>query len=397
MKVYARGACHQYIRAILHLRLHVKLIFTMNIGIFTIHDIRRHGGLESYIRMLLDGGAKENNKFLLNGSEPCNEVNITSLWQRRRTCLLPLMTRKSLRVLARYAAQIQGARWAQNATKNSDIVHFVGVGWDLVGFPLVKAVKKNGAKITCWPAVHPKTWGDSQLDIDLYKQMDAVFAQSDFEREHLIKLGVSPAKIVRSGCASPSKATGSRLRFIKNHGIEDKKIVLFIGRKSIEKGYHALRIAIRDLIEQGHNVVLVSVGGDVGAPYPRLLPEHEIDLLEADESQKQDALAACDVFVLPSEAESFGIVYVEAWTYAKPVVCGTASASRELISRHQAGIVTDGTPKEIADSLKMIFNDPGKCKLMGACGYKAFESQYTAKSVIQNHLKVWERLAHSGC
>jgi glycosyltransferase involved in cell wall biosynthesis len=368
----------------------------MNIGIFTIHDIRKHGGLESYIRMLLDGEAKERNEILLNGREPSNEANVTSLWQRRRTCLLPFMTRRSLRIFARLAAQILGERWAQNATKNCDIVHFVGVGWDLAGFPLVKAVKRKGAKITCWPAVHPKTWGDSHLDIDLYKQMDAVFAASDFEREHLIELGVSPAKIVRSGCALLSKATGSRIRFRKDHGIEDQKIVLFIGRKSIGKGYHALRIAIRDLIEQGHNVVLVSVGCDVGAPYPRLLPEHEIDLMEADESQKQDALAACDVFVLPSEAESFGLVYVEAWTYAKPVVCGTAPASRELILRHEAGIATDGTPKEIADSLKMMFNDPGKCKLMGECGYKAFESQYTAKSVIQNHLKVWHRLTHSG-
>ena len=67
------------------------------------------------------------------------------------------------------------------------------------------------------------------------------------------------------------------------------------------------------------------------------------DIGLASERTKADALAACDVFCLPSSHESFGIAYVEAWSYGKPVICGTAPACRELVDNGKSGLWADQT------------------------------------------------------
>jgi len=50
-----------------------------------------------------------------------------------------------------------------------------------------------------------------------------------------------------------------------------------------------------------------------GGGFFRLLPY-------AADTVKRDALAAADLFVMPSRTDSFGIVYLEAWCYGVPVI-----------------------------------------------------------------------------
>jgi glycosyltransferase involved in cell wall biosynthesis len=230
------------------------------------------------------------------------------------------------------------------------------------------------------------------LDVDLYQTMDAIFVQSDFEADHLAKAGVSRSRLVRCGCAPSSEPTGDGNRFRRSHNLLDTKIVLFVGRKSRGKGYHALRSAIANLASRGHNLILVSIGRDAESPYPSLPPENDLDLGAVGESIKQDALAACDIFVLPSEAESFGIVYVEAWAYGKPVVCGTAPASRELVTRHRGGLVSDGSIDGIQDAIIKLLDAPDDGRLMGQAGCEAVAAEYTSEKLVRRHLQTWDRL-----
>ena len=292
----------------------------LTLGIFSLLDPGKQGGLEVYMRRLAEGISAPDRQVFWNNPRTILERP----WGKRVRRLLPLMTRKRLRIVARWISERQGANWAKEVVQMLDVVHFVGTGWDLAGFPLFQAAKRAGVVMTCWPAVHPGSWGDATLDIDFYKLVDAVFVQSDFEAKHLMTFGVSSEKLVRCGCAPSAAPTGMGLRFRERYNLQGKKIVLFIGRKSYGKGYHALRTAMADLVERDTSIVLVSIGRDLEAPYPLLPATNDIDLGAVDEATKQDALAACDVFVLPSEAESFGIVYIEAWAYGKPVVCGTA-------------------------------------------------------------------------
>lgn len=362
-----------------------------NVGIFSLIGPDQHGGLESYIRMLTKELTRNTYCVSWNGGSPVETVSLAEAWRPRVSRLLPIMTRPQVRFLSRSVAQWQGLTWCKNAVKNCDIVHFVGTGWDLVGFPLIRAAHDQQKKVTCWPAVHPREWGDAPLDIDLYQKMDTVFVQSDYEGEHLRELGVPESVLFRCGCAATDDYPGDADRFRQKYDLANRKLVLFIGRKSHAKGYHSLRDAIAALNRRGMLVTLVSIGRGLEPPSSPLPGEIELDLGAADDATKHDALAACNVFALPSKAESFGIVYVEAWAYGKPVICGAAPASRELVKRHSGGITTDGTAGEVSQAIANLLSSPGEAEAYGRSGLKAVCAEYTAKRVFQRHLDVWNQ------
>jgi glycosyltransferase involved in cell wall biosynthesis len=184
---------------------------------------------------------------------------------------------------------------------------------------------------------------------------------------------------------------GSRLRGRLEIG--SRPSVLFLGRRDEGKGYTTLLQAWKRVIEVVSTAVLLlagpgsleysSLGGDIPNDSVR-------DLGTPDEQEKADALAACDVFCLPSAHESFGIVYVEAWSYGKPVICGTAPACRELVQDNKTGLWADQNPQSLAGKIISLLKNPSAAQRMGACGRAFQQANFTQASMLQTHLAAWK-------
>ena len=274
----------------------------------------------------------------------------------------------------------------------ANVIHYIGNGWELLGFTALAEARKRGAAFTILPAVHPGAWGDSSLDVALYNQADSVFVLSEFERDYLIRLGVAPSQLQVTGLAPASDATGNAARFRQTHGLGDRPLILFVGRKDRGKGYHALREAMPRILEAVPDACLVAIGPDREPPYPDVPETALLDLGRAEEDEKADALAACNVFCLPSEQESFGIVYVEAWSYGKPVVGGDAPAVREMIHEGIDGYCVSQAPAEIASVLVRLLFDPAHARALGEAGYQRQQNNYTWEAVTQTHNSIFHKI-----
>lgn len=134
---------------------------------------------------------------------------------------------------------------------------------------------------------------------------------------------------------------------------------------------------------------LVAVGPDREPPYPAVPETALLDLGVASETDKADALAACDVFCLPSENEAFGIVYAEAWSYGKPVIGGPAPAVRELITEGVNGYCVAQDEDAIAAALIRLLNDPALRERLGTEGYRVQQEHFTWPSVTEKHRSVF--------
>ena len=280
--------------------------------------------------------------------------------------------------------------------ENVDVVHFVGTGWELIGFAALAEARRRGAAFTVLPAVHPEEWGDSLLDKTLYNQADAVLTLSNYEKQHLIRLGVDATRLHTIGLGPATKGTGDGVRFRARHGLGTRPLVLFLGRKDRGKGYHPLRQAMADVVAEVHDACLITIGPDIEPPYPSLPDGALLDLGKADETEKEDALAACNVFCLPSKSESFGIVNIEAWSYGKPVIGGPAPAVRELITEGVNGFCVAQDPAEIAAILIRLLSNPTLCVRLGNAGKVNQQSHFTWDVVTKTHLTVFQQAIATG-
>ena len=271
-------------------------------------------------------------------------------------------------------------------------IHFIGTGLELLSFTALREARRRGIGFSVLPAVHPKQWGDSECDVALYQQSDAVFCLSDYEQEHLLKQGVPQGCLVRCGLGPATNAVGNAARFRKKHSLGSRPLLLFIGRKDEGKGYPALRAALPHLVEAVPKVCLVEIGPEKGVAVTPAPTGSVLDLHIASEQEKADALAACDVFCMPSAGDSFGIVYAEAWSYRKPVIGGMAPAVRELITDNVNGFCTNQNPAEIAHIAARLLRDPALRERLGNAGYALQQSQYTWEAVTARHLAVWRAI-----
>jgi glycosyltransferase involved in cell wall biosynthesis len=182
-------------------------------------------------------------------------------------------------------------------------------------------------------------------------------------------------------------------------------MVLFLGRKTKEKGVERLLKAWPMVLEKFPEATLVFAGpksvdfenlkseklnaesGNLPATshsLPATAPKARVlNLDDLPEEDKQDALAACDLLCVPSEGESFGMVYFEAWAYGKPVVGLDLPVLRETIAANEAGIIVSMGPDELADAV---------CKLLGHSQLRQ-EMGQNGRKVVRHHY--WEEAASS--
>lgn len=283
--------------------------------------------------------------------------------------------------------------------KGVQVIHFVGAGWELLGFSALQVARQRRAVFTVTPFVHPHQWGDSPLDIRFYNRADAVFVCSKVENACLIEKGVSPCQLRLTAMAPSDILRADAQRFRVRHGLGQRPLILFLGRKQRYKGYHVLRQAMEEVITAVPDVCLVAAGPDVEPPYPSVRDGHFLDLGEltpsaADAQHKNDALAACDVFCMPSTAEAFGLVYVEAWHFGKPVIGGMAPALQELIIEGVNGYRVEQNEEKVAHRLIQLLQNEALRQRIGEEGRRIQQEKYTWEAVLNRHLQVWEDVRH---
>ena len=268
------------------------------------------------------------------------------------------------------------------------VVHFVGTGWDFTGFAMAEFARRKRARFTIWPAVHPGLWGDDVIDLRLYRQADAVFCQSEAERWLLVERGIDPGRLVLCGLPPMCLPTGDGARLRGQLGIGTRPAALFLGRRSSEKGYPVLLEAWKRVAAAVPDAVLLLAGPGCDEASP-IEGDSIRDLGVPDEATKADALAACDVFALPSAHESFGIVYGEAWSYGKPVLCGPAPASRELVHDGITGLWSEQTPESIAAAIIRLLGDRELRYTLGEAGRRFQLERLTWDITMNTHRKAW--------
>lgn len=117
----------------------------------------------------------------------------------------------------------------------------------------------------------------------------------------------------------------------------NQKLILFVGRLSLRKGFDMVIRSLPELLRQGLDVRYALIGiGEDGDYLSNLAHElcvsdrvHMLGHVPSDDLPRW--YNACDIFAMPNreihgDTEGFGMVFIEAASCGKPAIAGTAGA-----------------------------------------------------------------------
>ena len=168
----------------------------------------------------------------------------------------------------------------------------------------------------------------------------------------------------------------------KELGLQDKKIIISVGRLVHRKGQDNLIQAMPAVLKKIPNAHLLLVGE---GPYRK-----HLEKLVMKSSLEQNVtfagrimydslpsyLSAADLFAMPSrsrffglEVEGLGIVYLEASACGIPVVAGNSGGAPDAVLEGVTGLCVDGTNiEQITAAIVEICSDAERASHMGAAG-----------------------------
>jgi phosphatidyl-myo-inositol dimannoside synthase len=97
---------------------------------------------------------------------------------------------------------------------------------------------------------------------------------------------------------------------------------------------------------------------------------------------------AADIFVLPSGSEGFGLVFLEAMAYGKPVVAADVGGAPFVVRPKVNGcLVPYGSPAALGVCLEGLIKDPQASRQLGQNGRKLLEENFTFECYQRRFLK----------
>lgn len=112
-----------------------------------------------------------------------------------------------------------------------------------------------------------------------------------------------------------------------------------------------------------------------------------------DQEAIQDILPAGDVFILPSEHESFGLAALEAMSCGLPVVTSNIGGLREVIQHGETGFLHDPHDVEgMSKVIVMLFQDDERRRAIGLKARERAKNDFGKDKIVGQYLAHYESL-----
>jgi len=155
-------------------------------------------------------------------------------------------------------------------------------------------------------------------------------------------------------------------------------LILFIGRLVYQKGPDLLIEAVRKVCQHHWDArVIVAGDGDMRqflAERAKDLPVNFVGYIP--DSEYVRLLNACDLVVIPSRNEPFGLVLLEAWSAEKGVVASNVGGLSENIDAFVDGVKVEPEPDSLAWGIDSVMDDPENAIALGKRGRKKVDRMF---------------------
>ena len=178
--------------------------------------------------------------------------------------------------------------------------------------------------------------------------------------------------------------------FVKDSNLSGKRMILTVSRLIERKGHDMVLHAMQKVINRFPDLVYAIVGK---GPQEKKLKELTSSLnlknnvkffSDIQDNELPYFYKASDLFIMPTreledgDIEGFGIVYLEANSFGKPVIAGSAGGAVEAVVHNSTGLVVGPeNVNEIAQGIISLLTNKDRAYRMGDQGIRRVEDGFT--------------------
>lgn len=233
---------------------------------------------------------------------------------------------------------------------------------------------------------------NSSVKLQGLKNANLIISISNFTKEKIVKqipklknkIKLLPPTINSSLFYPKPKP----IYLIKRHNLKgNNKIILTVARlKRTEeyKGYYKILDVLPDIVKKIPEIKYILVGsGDDLENIQRYIEKKNLKKIVIltgyiPDNELPDYYNLCDIFIMPSKKEGFGIVFLEALACGKPVIAGNKDGSADVALGGDIGILID--PDNLEEIKKAIIS-----VLKGEVDKKLFNGKYLRERVLKEY------------
>ena len=246
---------------------------------------------------------------------------------------------------------------------NIEILHFHHRR-DMLLAVLVKAFFNKKLKLVYTRHMHMTRFKGDFYHRFLYKNINLIIAVSYLTEKQLIKFIPDEIRpnIITSyiGVKNPANISKDYKIKLKNRfGLKDEFVIGIFGRIEEAKGQHIVLRACEILRQNGYNTKVLVVGGCMDKNYLNSLKSKFINDIFVDfVDEPTDIMQICNVVVLASKNETFGLVLVEAMRCEVAVLGSNKGGPTEIIDDKKTGLLFKSFDSEdLANKLEILIKD----------------------------------------
>jgi len=195
----------------------------------------------------------------------------------------------------------------------------------------------------------------------------------------------------------------------ERYGLEGKRVILFVGRVTYVKGVHLLLKAFKELVSKHRDLKLVIAGpltdrfGETEpSQYARTLMEYARKTLPRDsyvftgpanKETLRKLYSVAYVCVLPSYAEAFPMVLIEAMSSGCPVLGSNAGGIVNVIEDRITGFIfKKGDYVDLKEKLEMLVDNEALRKKLSINCRETAEKKYSWKAVATKLRDIYRKV-----
>ena len=275
--------------------------------------------------------------------------------------------------------------------KKIDFIHF---HWtrDMATVILAKVLSKRSPKIMQSRHMTMTRFKDDVYHRWLYKNLDIIHAVTQQVKEQLSKFiseDVRPkVEMVYLGVNEPNVKIQNVEDLRKKYELNDAFVVGIVGRIEEGKGQYILIEAISKLKDL--NIKALIIGHTMDENYLMELKNKTAELSIEDKvvftgftKEINEHMQLCDVTVLATKKETFGLVVIESMINKTPVIATANGGPLEIIDNEVNGLLFDRSSEDLAKKIKLLQTDGQLHSSLSENGYKKVKDKFDKETQMK--------------